>query len=423
MSDNDTTALMRQNTQTLLEKGRVVKVDNSFNQTHEFNRLNAIEQNISWAIISMFSTGDTDDEHSKVTQCLTVDSVTIRNLAGIGPSGSRITKVDYRKTLEKLRHFFLTQYFVVHIKEGGMLFERGTPVFRHFDILNDGEKVSLELMPESTHFFAKIFDGLGFSVFALQKMIDIPTPTAKTLYRLFLDGKHFNGWNATYAEICEEFGFTKRPAFYTFYRRLPEYIKQIKDTGDFDVLDYQPIRDETKRGHPIVSIFFNIKVNPNRLKKLLKHYHPQKKRAPPKFYPLKVSRAYSNDVLKTKGDGILSVKQDTWHEMIDVKCPKCGGTVSAFIKKDDGKVAFICSNSHFWSLGNQNCGFYAEAEQPSRLSDDIKSWIKSTLANSDNDDLAACLRKLDLKIEASNENKVTGQVIDTTDNDEPFPMG
>lgn len=420
MGNEKSIKILQMSTKTLLQTGHVVKVDNSFNKTHEFNRLNAVEQNISWAIISMFSTGDTDDEHSKVTQCLIVESATIRNLAGIGPAGSRITKGDYRKILEKLRHFFLTQYFIVHIKEGGMLIERGTPVFRHFDILNDGEKVSLELMPESTHFFAKIFDGLGFSVFALQKMIAIPTPTAKTLYRLFLDGKHFNGWNATYEEICEEFGFKKRSSFYTFYRRLPEYIEQIKDTGDFDVLDFQPIRDESKRGHPIVSILFSIKVKPDRLQKLLKHYHPQK-RTRPKFYPLTISKAFAKDHLTPKSDGTLSATQDIWHDMIAVKCPKCGGDMKAFIKMD-GKVAFVCSNNRFWGLGNQNCGFYAEEEQPSRLTDDIKSWIKE-IHDGPEGDLADCLRQLDQKMDAGKDNRVMAQIDATPDDDYPFPSG
>lgn len=420
MGNEKSVAMFQMSTKKLLQNGHVVKVDNSFNKTHAFNRLNAVEQNISWAIISMFSTGDTDDDHSKVTQCLTVDSNAIRNLAGVGPTGSRITKEDYRKTLDKLRTFFLTQYFVVHIKDGEMLLERGTPVFFHFDILNDGEQIYLELMPEATHFFSKIFDGIGFSVFALQKMIDIPTPTAKTLYRLFLDGKHFTGWNATYSEICEEFGFKKRSSFYTFYRRLPEYIEQIKATNDFDVLDYQPIKDESKRGHPIVSILFNIKVKPDRLQKLLKHYHPQK-RTRPKFYPLTISKAFTKDLLTTKPDGTLSATQDIWHDMIAVKCPKCGGDMNAFIKMD-GKVAFVCSNNRFWGLGNQNCGFYAEEEQPSRLTDEIKSWIKE-IHNGPKGDLADCLRQLDQKMDAGKDNKVTSQIDATSDDDYPFPLG
>lgn len=34
-------------------------------------------------------------------------------------------------------------------------------------------------MPEAAHLFAQIFDGLGFTIFALKSMVTIPSPTAK----------------------------------------------------------------------------------------------------------------------------------------------------------------------------------------------------------------------------------------------------
>ncbi len=143
-------------TDLALQNGHIIKIDNSFNKTHAFNRLTGSEQNIAWAIISMFSTDDTAPDHSSVRTRLTVDSTEIRNLAGIGSQGSRVTIADYKKFLDKLRTFFLTQFFVVHIKEGDVLVERGSPVFKYFDIRNGGDQICIELMPASAHLFSKI---------------------------------------------------------------------------------------------------------------------------------------------------------------------------------------------------------------------------------------------------------------------------
>ncbi len=43
----------------------------------------------------------------------------------------------------------------------------------------------VKLMPEAAHLFAQIFDGFGFTIFALKSMVAILSPTAKNLYRLF----------------------------------------------------------------------------------------------------------------------------------------------------------------------------------------------------------------------------------------------
>lgn len=416
--DKPVIKMLNQDESSILKTGHIVKVDNSFNKTHEFNRLSAIEQNISWAIISMFSTGDTDaDDH--VVQSLTVNSSEIRNLAGVGASGSRITKSEYRKTINKLRHFFLTQYFVVHIQENGMLLERGTPVFRHFDVLNDGEQIYLELMPESTHFFSKIFEGIGFSVFALQKMIEISSPTAKILYRLFLDGKHRNGWKASYEELREEFGFKKRNGFYTFYRRLPDYINQVNKTGDFEILKFDALHDKTKRGNPITHILFSIKLKPDRIKKLVKHYHSYKViNSNTTFYDLSVAKTYSSSTnLKQNKDGTIKATVDYKERLVDIKCPdNCGGNVKAFVKKD-GKVAFTCTNSRFWGFGSRNCDFYADEKQDLKLTDDIRLWIKQKKGNKDCS-LAACLKTMDT-VNAEESEQVG---VDYND-DAPFPLG
>ena len=408
--------MLNQSEKSIFNTGHIVKVDNSFNKTHEFNRLSAVEQNISWAIISMFSTGDTDAA-DHVKQSLTVNSSDIRNLAGVGSQGSRLPKNEYRKTINKLRQFFLTQYFVVHIQEDGMLLERGTPVFRHFDVLNDGEQIYLELMPESTHFFSKIFEGIGFSVFALQKMIEISSPSAKILYRLFLDGKHRNGWKASYEEICEEFGFTKRTGFYTFYRRLPEYIEQVNQTGDFDILKFDVLRDKTKRGNPITHILFRIKLKPDRIKKLVKNYHSSKAvNRNTTFYDLSIAKTYSSSPnFKQNKDGTVEATVDLKERLVDIKCPDCGGNVKAFVKKD-GKVAFTCTNSRFWKLGNRNCDFYADEDQDLKLTADIKLWIKQKKGNNA-DSLAACLKTMDTVTEDA------VQADSCYNDDAPFPVG
>lgn len=88
--------------------------------------------------------------------------------------------------------------------ENGDVIEKGTPIFHFFDIINDGEKVYVKLMPEAAHLFAQIFDGLGFTIFALKSMVAIPSPSAKNLYHLFGDGKHVYGWNATRSPAWQE---------------------------------------------------------------------------------------------------------------------------------------------------------------------------------------------------------------------------
>lgn len=411
-------------TDLALQNGHIIKIDNSFNKTHAFNRLTGSEQNIAWAIISMFSTDDTAPDHSSVRTRLTVDSTEIRNLAGIGSQGSRVTIADYKKFLDKLRTFFLTQFFVVHIKEGDVLVERGSPVFKYFDIRNGGDQICIELMPASAHLFSKIFNGIGFTIFALQKMVNISSPTAKTLYRLFLDGRHIHGWNATYEELAAIFGFTKKTAFYSFYRRLDRFIEQVKATGDFDRLEYQPIRDNAKRGHPIVSIYFDIKVKPDRLQKLVGRYHPTKPKKTPKFYALKVYKDSFEDVLRPNEDGTISATRDIWKTSVEIKCPECGSPIYAFLK-NDGKVAFVCGNSKFWHLGNQDCKFFASEDYPLKLTDDLKLWLEKMHEGVKDGDLVEYLQTLNASAENRerplHEESMTNDSAD--DDNLPFPLG
>ena len=421
---------LAEKTDMAIKNGHIIKIDNSFNRNYAFNSLGAYEQNVAWAIISMFSSNESSD--GKVKTKLTVNSLEIRNLAGIGSQRGHVTKAEYRRLVEKLRDFFLTQFFVVHIREGDILVERGTPVFKYFDILNDGEQISIELMPEAAHFFSRIFSGVGFSIFALQKMVNISSPTAKTLYRLFLDGSHIHGWNASHDELVSLFGFSKPTAFYSFFRRLDKFIEQVKDTGDFEILEYNPIRDSTKRGNPIISIRFDVKIKEDRIPKLLRNYHNKKglnAKKSPKFYPLKVEKdSVSTTLVPSSNGGSPIAIANTKKKIVDIKCPNCKGSVQAYVTTDDKKVILTCSNSKYWGIGSGKCNFFIDENCQYKLNDDMKLWIEQMQKSTEPKDktlnldetLATCIRKLENDDNSEYcENSDSGT---TYDPDNPFPL-
>ena len=295
----------------------IVKIDNSFNKSHAFSKLNANEQNIAYAIFSRFSTGDTVDS---VVDELTIESSEIKELSGVNKKAN-LTKAAYRNLLERLRAFFLTSFFVVHIMENGQIVERGTPIFHVFEIINNGESVHIKLMPEAAHLFSKIFNGFGFTVFALKRMVAIPSPTGKNLYRLFLEGKHIHGWNASREELMTEFGFSTNTAFSSFVKRLDTYMDEVRATEDFDFLGYELVRDKRKRGAPIVTIRFKIKINSNRLDSLISRYRKVKPKRP-YFKDVSVAKdSIADEGVYLNADGIPVGRQTVVKKMVDAKCP------------------------------------------------------------------------------------------------------
>lgn len=401
----------------------IVKIDNSFNKSHAFSKLNANEQNIAYSIFSRFSTGD--NVESTVEE-LTIDSSEIRELSGVNKK-AKLTKAAYRNLLERLRAFFLTSFFVVHIMENGQIVERGTPIFHVFEIINNGESVHIKLMPEAAHLFSKIFNGFGFTVFALKRMVAIPSPTGKNLYRLFLEGKHIYGWNATRQELMAEFGFSTNAAFSSFVKRLDTYMDEVRATEDFDFLGYELVRDKRKRGAPIVNIRFKIKINNNRLDSLVSRYKKTKPKQP-FFKKVSVSKnSVVDDDIYLNADGIPQGRQKIVTKMVDATCPKCHGKLYAFVSQKN-KAYVCCSNSWFWGLGNATCGYVTELSQDDRLTDDLKAWIasiKNTVPQKTVVDyLKDCEKEKEgqelLKSSKSIDNNSTDN---SCDPDAPFPVG
>ena len=394
----------------------VVKIDNSFNRSHVFSRLNAIEQNVAYSIFSKFSTGDTINSS---VDSMTIDAGEIKRLSELNKK-SKLTKTEYRKLLEKLRVFFLSSFFVVHVMENDNIIEKGTPIFHSFDLINDGEKVYVELMPEAAHLFAKIFDGLGFTIFALKSMVAIPSPTAKNLYRLFLDGKHVYGWNATREELFDEFKFSKNTAFSSFIRRLDGYLNEVRATGDFEHLEYDLIRDKTKRGAPIVSVHFTIKIKRNRMDKLIHRYHTSKPKKKPYFFPMsKFVDSIQGTDLATNSDGTIIATQKVIKKQVPIKCPLCGGQLLAFLDKKE-KACVCCDNSNFFHIGGNCCSFFRFLENNDTLPDDIANWVNDIEKTIPEESVVDYLKNVMTK-ELEQENMQRTNTSDDNIDDSPFP--
>lgn len=401
----------------------IVKIDNSFNKSHAFSKLNAIEQNVAYSIFSKFSTGDTNDSS---VMSMTIDALEIKRLSELNKR-SKLTKTEYRKLLEKLRAFFLSSFFVVHVMENDNIIEKGTPIFHSFDIINEGAQVYVELMPEASHLFAQIFDGLGFTIFALKSMVAIPSPTAKNLYRLFLDGKHVYGWNATREELFAEFKFSKNTAFSSFIRRLDGYLDEVRNTGDFDYLKYELIRDKTKRGAPIVSVYFKIKIKQNRLDKLINRYHTSKPKKKPHFFPMsKFAESIQGTDLVSDSNGKISARQKIIKKQVPIKCPSCGGQLLAFVDRNN-KACTCCDNSKFFTIGNANCKYFRWLEGDSPLPDDVAKWVEDIKKTLPEESVVEYLQRISAQEDASTpqNNDVDNNDIndDTDDSDAPFPEG
>lgn len=400
----------------MANKGKIdiVKIDNSFNKNHVFSSLNAIEQNVAYSIFSKFSNLSTTN--ATIIDELTIDAREIKRLSEINKK-SRLTLVEYRELLEKLRIFFLSSFFIVHVMENEQIIEKGTPIFHHFDIINNGESVRVKLMPEATHLFSQIFEGLGFSIFALKSMVSIPSPTAKNLYRLFLDGKHVFGWKASREELFNEFEFKKNTAFSSFIRRLDSYLGEVYATGDFEVLKYKLIRDKYQRGRPIVQVDFEIKIKSNRLEKLVRN----KKASPnkrPTFYDLKIAKdSVAGEEIYTDENGIVRGRQRVVKKFSPILCPKCHGEMLAFISQKN-KVYACCKNSKFWKLGNNNCDYVVDLEDTERLTDDLKIWVSDQENTIPQKKLLERVRELISESELNAETELKNE---PQSEDSPFP--
>lgn len=152
-------------------------------------------------------------------------------------------------------------YYLVHNKEADM--DIKLYLFDLFGINKKTGDLKVKLGQSFAKFFFDIERDRTFTRYYLSNFLGLKSKYTKTLYRLFLD--HYGGFTIELTELFKLIGIDNKSTQRSFINRLPIYIKQIEETGDFlPSIEYTINKAlGKKRGNH--SITFSYRENPARI--------------------------------------------------------------------------------------------------------------------------------------------------------------
>ena len=226
----------------------IVKYDNEFNLTLNFNKLSQVEQDIFFAITSEIT--KTKKTQLKLTANYIRQKINLQNIY----RPSEVT--TFLKTLSvKLSEI----PFIVE-NEGEFIV---TPIFAKFRVDKTTQETDIILNDQFLTYFYDI--PLSFTQFELIKFVNIKSKYAKTLFRYLLDLKHYaherkDGvriWRVDFDEFKKIMSFPKSYQTTSVIRNLNKSIEEINKTGYIISLSYERIYSVEKKGKPIKSLIFS----------------------------------------------------------------------------------------------------------------------------------------------------------------------
>lgn len=337
-----------ENEEKVINKNNLVKYDNDFILSSNFNQLSSAQQDIFFSAVSFLS-------RNKKKHIL-LPSAEIKKRANL--IDKKYSRASYYKLLHGLEEIILKTIFTVHCdgKEWkGTLFE----TFAIDDTTGDFE---MFLNPHAAHFFFRIPG--PFSQFELQAFIGLNSKYAKNLFRILI-AKYNGRWNPDVEELIGVFGLKDKRAISMLTHRMPKYIDEIMKTEYFDYIRYKTVRDDTKHGRPLKSINFEFNPNPQKkdeLRKLSRWWGEQQLSEDEKSY---ICQDPEELDVETQGS---ELEDNSESNEIDLKCPICG---SKYIKSHNPKL-----NKDFWGHFDYSHSDCYYAKKTFDTIDELKKFIR-----------------------------------------------
>lgn len=244
----------------------IVKYDNEFNLTKNFNKLSQVEQNIFFTITSEFT------KNKKTHITLTADY--IRQKINIQKQYRPSEVVEFMKNLSVK----LSQIPFIIENKGKIIV---TPIFAKFEVDKETQGTEVILNKEFLSYFYDI--PLSFTQFELAKFVSIKSKYGKALFRYLLDLQHFaherndgkRYWTIEYDEFKKIMVFPKSYQTTSIIRNLNKSVEEINKTGLIYNCTYTKEFDTEKKGRPIKSITFVYQITRNSPTLTIKQPQPE----------------------------------------------------------------------------------------------------------------------------------------------------
>lgn len=328
------------------ERNNLVKYDNDFILSSNFNQLTSVQQDIFFSAVSFLCRDKT--EH------IVIPASVIKTRANL--TDKKYKRSAYYKLLHGLEEVILKTVFTVH-SDGKEW--RGT-LFDTFSIDDNTGDFEMYLNPHAAHFFFQIPG--PFSQFELQAFMGLTSKYSKNLFRVLI-AKYNGRWNPDPEELVNVFGLKNRSAVSTLTHRMQQYIDDIMQTGYFDYIKFKTVRDDARHGRPLKFVKFEFNTNPkkrNELRKLSRWWGEQQLSADEKSY------------IVQNPDRLESPQSDTNDESkddeIELKCPICN---AKYIKSYNPK-----RQKDFWGHIDYASSKCCYAKRTFDTIDDLKDFIQ-----------------------------------------------
>lgn len=328
----------------------IIRYDNLLNEQTRLNELSGKEQDLFFSIVGEFIRLNQDSKKSILS--IRIKELDVKRICGMTTAQNNMNQANLSKMLQHVSEVALTSLFKIRKYEtdpetGEIIYdENGKPIYgketqQIFHAFFEGKNkkdITVTLNPEAQRYFFGFLLG-NFTQFFLKSYISMSAKHAKALYRQLLNGKNaLNGyWQPSKKELMTWFGINNENNLKWFMKKLPVYIDQVLNTGDFISLKYQLIYG-TEKGHPIKQFLFTYKLKPNRMEIIEKI--EQKSLLMEAAIPVYLRTIEETPKKRT-------IKKSP------CLCSVCKGEVYR-LKTNDGNI-FLCENNAAYHLGTAQC--------------------------------------------------------------------
>lgn len=322
----------------------LVKYDNDFVLSTNFNRLSKIQQDI-------FFTGISFLVENKSTHVV-LDARSIKRRAGLTNFG--YTTKQYFDILHGLEDVILSTQFLV--RSNGKEW-RGV-LFNTFAVDETTGDFEMFLNPHAAKYFFNIPG--AFSLYELTVFLQLHSRFEQILFREFL--AHYpNFWKLSYEDIINVFNLnlpdnnlkrTKQRVANFLNRLRSTYLPHVEETGYFRNITVDIHRKHT-RGNPIDFITFSYERNEDKgraLQNPITHYSTRRR--------VYIKKKHSTPNFNTDGFGEVKVKLKESVELVPKLCPLCKAPLLQSFSKDNNKPYYYCENNKTWGLGLKSCEYF-----------------------------------------------------------------
>ena len=229
----------------------IVKYDNEFNLTKNFNKLSQVEQDIFFTITSEFT------KNKKTHLTLTANYIRQKiNMKGkYRPSEVTNFLKDLSLKLSEIP-------FIIESDNDIIV----TPIFAKFHVDKNTQETEVILNDQFLSYFYDI--PISFTQFELSKFVNLNSKYAKTLFRYLLDLKHYaherkDGvriWTIDFEEFKKIMVFPKSYQTTSIMRTLNKSVDEINKSGYITNLTYEKEFWVEKKGKPVKSLIFSYQI-------------------------------------------------------------------------------------------------------------------------------------------------------------------